>query len=187
MPALHQPTEGLPATLLTVRWGRHRKNLVDGEWRWSFGRHQPINDAIEPHRVYLDRWRWDTPVGSIFLHAIRLPDRDLHPHTHPFSWSWSLILRGAYTEERGPFAEKVRTYRAGQVNRIDADTVHRILRTKQNRTVWTLFVAGRPHGRGWGFVVDGQYQDHKEYLSRRTEDPRYAGQLQNADDWERTS
>ncbi len=170
-----------------VRWRRHRRNLVDGEWRWSFGRHQPIKDAIEPHRVYLDRWRWDTPAGSVFLHAIRLPDRDLHPHTHPFSWSWSLILRGAYTEERGPFAEKVRTYRVGQVNRLDADTVHRIVRTHRDQTVWTLFVAGPPHGHGWGFLVDGQYQDHKAYLARRAEDTRNAEQSQDSDTRERTA
>ncbi len=113
------------------------------------------------------RWRFDTPLASVFVHSIRLPDRDPDPHTHPFSWSRSLIVRGGYTEERGPAAEEVRHYRPGQVNRIDADTVHRIVSTRQGRPVWTIFVAGRPHGRGWGFVVDGRCQDHKEYLANR--------------------
>ena len=157
-----------PATLATVgRSRRRRPNLVDGEWRWSFARHQPIPDALEPDRTYLDRWRFDTPVGSVFLHAIRLPDRDPDPHTHPFSWSRSLILKGGYTEERGPLGERIRDFRPGRINRIDHDTVHRIVRTRGNRPVWTLFVAGRPHGRGWGFIVDGHYVDHKKYLADR--------------------
>ncbi len=113
------------------------------------------------------RWRFDTPLGSVFVHSIRLPDRDPHPHTHPFSWSRSLIVRGGYTEERGAGAEEVRHYRPGRINRIDGDTVHRIIGTRDDQPVWTIFVAGRPHGRGWGFVVNGRYQDHKAYLADR--------------------
>ena len=106
-----------------MKWGwRHRENLVDGEWRWSFARRQLIYDVVEPERVYLERWRFDTPFVSIFLHSINLPDRDPYPHTHPFSWSRSLIVKGSYVEERGPYGDEVRKYRPGQVNRIDADT-----------------------------------------------------------------
>lgn len=157
-----------------LRW-RRRPNLVDGEWRWSFARHQRIFDVGSPTEVYLDRWRFDTPLVSVFLHAIRLPDRDPNPHTHPFSWSTSLILKGAYVEHRGPFAEEIRTLGRGRVNRIAGDTVHRIDRTRDDEPVWTLFVAGRPHGRGWGFVVDGEHVDHKPYLAERA--ARVAGRV----------
>ena len=81
-----------------MKWGwRRRENLVDGEWRWSFARRQLIYDVVEPERVYLERWRFDTPFGSIFLHSINLPDRDPYPHTHPFSWSRSLIVKHSFT------------------------------------------------------------------------------------------
>ncbi len=142
-----------------------RPNLVDGEWRWSFARRQIIHDLFRPEEVYIDRWRFDTPLGSVFLHRIALPDAGRDPHTHPFSWSWSLILKGGYTEHRGADGSDVRTYRAGRVNRFDVDTIHRIDRLTCDRPVWTLFVAGKPHGRGWGFVVDGEYQDHQRYLA----------------------
>ena len=159
-----------------MKWGwRHRENLVDGEWRWSFARRQLIYDVVEPERVYLERWRFDTPFGSIFLHSINLPDRDPYPHTHPFSWSRSLIVKGSYVEERGPYGDEVRKYRPGQVNRIDADTVHRIVSTRGDRPVWTIFAAGKPHGRGWGFVIDGNYQDHREYLAIRNARPNTSG------------
>lgn len=142
-------------------------NLVDGEWRWSLFRHQRIFDMQDPTEVYLDRWRVDTPLLSVFLHAIRLPDRDPNPHTHPFSWSASLILKGGYVEHRGATGVRVRTLGPGSINMIKGNTIHRIDRTRNDKTVWTLFLAGKPHGRGWGFVVDGEYQDHKRYLAER--------------------
>jgi len=145
---------------------RRRKNLVDGEWRWSFARRQFIPDASQPDRIYLKRWRFDTPIGSVFLHSILLPDGDPDPHNHPFSRSISFIVKGGYTEERGVFGEEVRELRPGRLNRISGTDVHRIVALASGRPVWTLFWAGRPHGRGWGFFVDGTYVDHKTYLSR---------------------
>lgn len=144
-----------------------RPNLVDGEWRWSFARRQFIPDWSDPSRTYLKRWRFDTPLGSIFLHAIQLPDGDPDPHSHPFSRSISLILRGGYIEQRGIHGEEVKVMRAGRINRIGGDDVHRIVSLLNDRPAWTLFWAGKPHGRGWGFWVDGTYVDHKQYLAER--------------------
>ena len=141
--------------------------MIDGEWRWSFARKQVIYDVFEPDEVYLLRWRFDTPLGSVFLHSIKLPDRDPNPHTHPFSKSVSFILKGAYEEHRGPTGDQIRTLRPGRVNRLSGTDVHRIDSTRDGQPVWTLFYAGKPHGRGWGFVVDGVYEDHKTYLARR--------------------
>ena len=84
-------------------------------------------------------------------------------------------MKGSYVEERGPYGDEVRKYRPGQVNRIDADTVHRIVSTRGDRPVWTIFAAGKPHGRGWGFVIDGNYQDHREYLAIRNARPNTSG------------
>ena len=84
-----------------------RPNQVDGEWRWSFARRQVIPDHSQPERTYLKRWRFDTPLGSVFLHAIQLPDGDPDPHNHPFSKSVSLILRGGYTEHRGVGGDRI--------------------------------------------------------------------------------
>lgn len=144
-----------------------RPNLIDGEWRWSFARRQVIPDWSNPTRPYLRRWRFDSPFGSIFLHAIHLPDGDSDPHTHPFSQSVSLILRGGYTEYRGIDGTARRDYRAGMINRLSGTDVHRIAEIHGNKPAWTLFWAGTPHGRGWGFYVDGKYVDHKVYLAGR--------------------
>ncbi len=103
----------------------------------------------------------------MFLHQILLPDGDPYPHSHPFSSSISLILKGGYTEYRGIYGDDERTYRAGKLNRISGTDVHRIDRMTNDEPVWTLFYAGKPHGRGWGFYVDGVYIDHKEYLAAR--------------------
>lgn len=142
-----------------------RPNQVDGEWRWSFARRQFIADHAHPERTYLKRWRFDTPLGSVFLHGIQFPDGDPDPHNHPFSRSVSLILKGGYTERRGIHGESTRELRPGRLNRIAGDDVHRIEALHRDRPVWTLFWAGKPHGRGWGFYVDGAFVDHKIYLA----------------------
>ena len=91
-------------------------------------------------------------------------DGDPDPHNHPFSRSISLILRGGYREKRGMYDEEIRELRAGQLNRISGTYVHRISDLRDAKPVWTVFWAGRPHGRGWGFFVNGTFVDHMVYL-----------------------
>jgi hypothetical protein len=143
-------------------WCR-RENLVDGEWRWSFARRQLIYDVVEPERVYLKRWRFDTPFVSIFLHSIKLPDRDPYPHTHPFSWSRSLIVKGSYVEERGPYGDEVRRYRPGQVNRtafFDVTALHNQAARPRERMGMGIRVTVRK--------LDGMQENRNE---RRVESP----------------
>ncbi len=146
---------------------KRKPNEIDGEFRWSFARRQFIPDWSNPDQTYLKRWRFDTPLGSVFLHQILLPDGDPDPHSHPFSRSVSLLLKGGYIEHRGIDGAEVRTLRAGKLNRISGTDVHRIVELTNGDPVWTLFWAGKPHGRGWGFYVDGTYVDHKVYLAGR--------------------
>ena len=42
---------------------------------------------------------------NIFLHRILQADGDRDPHNHPFTWCFTIVLWGGYTEERivGPF------------------------------------------------------------------------------------
>ena len=97
-------------------------------------------------------------------------DGDPDPHNHPFSRSVNLILKGGYTERRGIHGESTREHGPGRLNRIAGDDVHRIDALRDGRPVWTLFWAGKPHGRGWGFYVDGTFVDHKIYLADKTKD-----------------
>ena len=110
-------------------------------------------------------WRW--PV-SIYLHNIHRADLDDAEHNHPWNWAVSLILHGAYLETRGG---SVRWRVAGQLNKLDANTFHRIEAVQGG--VWTLFVVG-PKGKSWGFNVPGRgFVPWRERLVERGITPSY--------------
>jgi hypothetical protein len=138
---------------------------------------------------YLDRYslREQGPSGHnpwrVYLHKFHAPDAPGH-HSHPSSWSFSIVLWGSYTEEifetpeqierrwccwghDHPYRHVGRAYhrRVRWLNWIVADRYHRIAELHPGpgaRGVWTLFVCGplarRPDGTraGWGFWVPGK-------------------------------
>jgi hypothetical protein len=102
--------------------------------------------------------KWFGKEG-IFLHHFQQSDPTEDFHNHPYGSSWALVLAGGYREERllfrsefvrGLFYTITSDIRAGQVNRIDADTYHRI-DLLDPRGCWTLFVAGKKT-QAWGFL-----------------------------------
>jgi hypothetical protein len=110
---------------------------------------------------FVSRW-----LGvNVWLQRIWRADGDRHMHDHPWNASGSLILSGGYGEVRETFGEcgrSGRTLTAGDVNLLPWGVYHRITSVKPR--TWTLFVTGRPHGRGWGFLVDGRHIPAGAYL-----------------------
>ncbi len=127
-------------------------------------------------------WR----IPSIYLHEFHRPDEDRHLHTHPWTWSASLILRGGYNEDRldldawfsggsvapGTLLSRIIEFpqygyangfrdhavlRPGCLNIFPRGRAHRITRLLAP-SCWTLFLAGpkRTGDDAWGFVVDGR-------------------------------
>ncbi len=129
----------------------------------------------ETNQLYLRRWalRPHRPSGEngwrVYLHQFLTGDGDGH-HNHPWRWSFSIILRGAYTEETFdvlPWGETtaVRTRRVSWFNWIPAHRYHRI--TELHGDVWTLFCCG-PVSQGWGFWMPGRgHVPFKQRLAER--------------------
>jgi hypothetical protein len=116
---------------------------------------------IAPKGVpYLDRYfaaGWSPGARksgpAIFLHHFVASDPAVEVHSHPWGWSASVILAGAYREERcighGVDHRRVREYGPGDVNVLRADDRHRIdLLTPD---CWTLFLAGS-FEKPWAFA-----------------------------------
>jgi hypothetical protein len=99
------------------------------------------------------------------LHQIHRPDDDMWCHNHPWKWAYSLILSGGYTEgrEQPRGALELIDYRPGDINRIQADTFHRITHVLPD--TWTLLFVG-PSVQDWGFRVEGKFVPAPEYFQR---------------------
>lgn len=123
----------------------------------------------ENNAPYLDRYslRPQTPKSRdagwrVYLHRFLSNDEDGH-HNHPWGWSFSIILRGSYTEEYFDAPEaydtpvsvthQVKTRRVRWFNFISSTRYHRII--ELHGKVTTLFVCG-PALQSWGFWMPGR-------------------------------
>jgi hypothetical protein len=98
------------------------------------------------------------------LHRIWREDADQLMHNHPWKWARFLIVSGGYVEERLVNGlVRARVYAPGNVNHIEATTVHRVRTVWPN--TWTLGIVG-PRVQDWGFLVDGAIVPHREYFAR---------------------
>jgi hypothetical protein len=122
-------------------------------------------------RPYLDRYslRYQKPKGGggwrVYLHNLRSHDTEMH--NHPYRWSFSIVLRGSYTETYFDHVEYKdalgQTWSLGHTppsprrvrwfNWIPASRYHQI--AALHGDVWTLFIAG-PKGKPWGYWVPGR-------------------------------
>jgi hypothetical protein len=158
---------------------------------------RPRFDIYVDGKLYLSRWYltpyskengtqsafaawWRRRYPCYYLHCFHESDPNRGYHSHPFRFSWSLILRGEYAETRklpefkgdDPFQQLAASlvkmlgltaltsyFEPGDVNRLNANDFHRVrLLTPR---VWTLFCAGPLHGREWSFMSeDGVITPH---------------------------
>lgn len=111
---------------------------------------------------YLERYYLCSVFGRRFyLHRFLGGDVDEALHNHPWRKSCSWLLTGGYLEfisrRKSPddyydLNIESRKLRAGSVNRIDSDCLHRIVKAKPE--TWTVFWHTIPRVQPWGFVVD---------------------------------
>lgn len=115
-------------------------------------------------RFHLTPWKWWPFKKRLYLHGFRRPDRDEHPHDHPFPFR-SIILWGGYTEKVFPYKEMpgggilalhpnqptLIRRRWLRSHRAEAGHVHMIAELHA-KTVWTLVIR-EPKVQEWGFYV----------------------------------
>lgn len=109
---------------------------------------------------YLERYYLCTLLGRRFyLHRFLGGDVDEATHNHPWRQSYSLILSGEYSEEVGELVThdgdtelqvELLRRRPFQVNAIDGDHLHRIMRAQPE--TWTLFWHTQQRVQPWGFL-----------------------------------
>ncbi len=88
---------------------------------------------------------------GVYLHHFFMSDQDRDLHNHPWFNAKSLILCGAYSEERLLSDKKYiskKEYHAGMINKIEFTDFHRV--ELLEGPVWTLFMA-RKTFQTWGF------------------------------------
>ena len=128
-----------------------------GAWARRLARTLDVQQIHPQGRPYLERYyaagwhpRSRQPGPALFLHHFVGSDPAESVHSHPWSWSASLILSGGYREERcsSPGLREVREYRPGDVNILRPDDRHRIDLLESD--CWTLFLVG-DYAQPWGF------------------------------------
>ena len=110
------------------------------------------------------RERKDIPFNA-FIHQFMASD-DPVLHTHPWSWSASLILKGGYWEHL-PTGKKWRGPGSFRILRRGKSDVHWIEIPEPGKT-WTLFLRGRTVS-SWGFMPDAKTKEvipWREYLEQ---------------------
>lgn len=120
--------------------------------------------------LHFRRWSiLSTPWFNIYLHCIHKKDDDKHMHDHPWSF-YSIILKGAYVEERGVrgFVQSTKTIVRwpGSIQYVKKDIPHRITHIINNRPVWSLIITGKS-GREWGYTTEQGWLDNKTYRENK--------------------
>lgn len=135
-------------------------------------RRYDIPDLVDRSTTYLTRWRVvETPWFGVYLHAIRLPDRDPHPHDHPWPFV-AMMLRGGYTEEyfdglpaaleaQASGGGQVRRWRAGSIRFVPTTAFHSITGLDRAPTLTLMLVGRRRHE--WGYATPSGWVHHEQY------------------------
>ena len=131
----------------------------------KLGRKRVVMDRLE-NEPYLTRYylflkdrKW-FPF-NIFLHNFHKGDPDdLHDHPWPY---FTIILKGGYWEHLETGERKWRSTGTGRF--AGSRSLHRI-ELEPGVDCWTLFIPG-PQLREWGFVDNGEWKQHEQYLAER--------------------
>lgn len=106
-------------------------------------------------------------LPGIYLHRFFRGDQDRELHNHPWLWSFSFILTGGYVEERlTRKGIRFKTRKPLRFNLLSGKTFHRVDLVNKQSGAWTIFCSGKEY-KDWGFLCDGEFIPHKEYLENR--------------------
>jgi len=99
---------------------------------------------------------------NIFLHNFHRGDLDdLHDHPWPYI---TIIIKGGYWEHT-PTGRHWRA--AGSIRLAGSNSLHRV-ELQPDTDVWTIFIPG-PKLREWGFIKNGKWVQHEQYLREKYE------------------
>jgi len=107
--------------------------------------------------VYIERWYFETPLGSIRLHHWLHSDDSRNFHDHPW-WFITLVLRGGYTDV-SPSGTTVMN--VGKITFRPANHQHTVQVNKGG--CWTVLLTG-PKIRKWGFWVGKKFKKANKYF-----------------------
>ncbi len=148
----------IPAALDAVTWAL--ESLPKNRHLWSY----TIRGL--DGSPYLTRALGPRVLGwRPLVHRIWRPDAERAPHNHPWRRARFLVVSGGYTEERIASGRRVTRHLAvGDVNILDADDYHRVVRVLPD--TYTLGVVG-DRCQDWGFWVEGEgFVPHEAYFTR---------------------
>jgi len=166
--------------------------LGEDDPRWAYVIKAPDGSPYLS-RLLLPRVRLPI-IGEVrpMIHQFHRPDLDQEPHSHPWERAFSLILSGAYEEERvvgDPRSDRymneigqcrfcsqwrgecpghpydIDTKVVRFFNTLSGDEYHRVVRLQGD--VFTLFVAGeKKPGDEWGFLTaEGDHITSEVYFA----------------------
>lgn len=107
--------------------------------------------------IYVRRWYFETPWGSIRLHHWLHSDDDRAMHDHVWAFT-TLILSGGYTDVSSSGQEYLAR---GQMARRLPSHKHTVVVDPEG--CWSLLITG-PKVRGWGFWRKGKWVKANKYF-----------------------
>jgi hypothetical protein len=101
----------------------------------------------------------DREFGNIFIHHFHRSDMDMGSdghgllHSHPFGWSFSIVLSGGYIEERRQPDDTVlkKIVKPGSLNFLSKKDYHRVDLLDEEKGAWTIFFTGSRKNNSWEF------------------------------------
>ena len=127
----------------------------------------PMQEINSNGKVYLQRYLAHMlPDGTqVWYHRFLRNDSEPHLHSHPWE-AESKILLGGYSESRQEVGGRVLiiyTYKAGDTNLIQMETVHRIVEVAKD--TWTQMIVKPDRTINWHFIEDnGAETEMSTYL-----------------------
>lgn len=127
-------------------------HVIDTNWFARLIQRLPKRTIWGKLGPYLTKYRlvnFGKDRVRVYLHRFYRSDEDSELHSHPWVWSFSIILRGGYVETREDGEERI--CGPGSLNFIRKDDYHRVQLMDEDHGAWTLFVAG-PEIDEWYFM-----------------------------------
>ena len=168
--------------LLNGRWLTEKMFAVTSPYtdigdymsRWWFIKH-PDKKGEPDYGTLRNKFREFYPFYARF-HHIKREDEGRDHHDHPFDFT-SIIVRGWYREERLVNGKPQQfTHNEGSTVSCTTGQFHRIIEVSPGG-VLTFVIHNRRKSHSWGFMVNGRWIHHEEYIKFRMINNEYQRQM----------